>query len=117
MQTKRGSLLESIVNIGIGYGIALLSLILLFPLFEIHVPFTTNVWISLWFTSISLARSYAIRRFFNSRVVAQSAKPLTYPAGRNTDVASANRRPLKGPFKGKGWRSNCRRGLGVSSCA
>jgi len=68
MQSRVESLVESIVNIAIGYGVALLSQILIFPLFGIHVPLSTNLWIGLWFTMISLVRSYVIRRWFNTRL-------------------------------------------------
>tara|TARA_R110000851_G_scaffold301434_1_gene457843 strand:+ start:385 stop:633 length:249 start_codon:yes stop_codon:yes gene_type:complete len=65
-QTKIESLLESIVNIIIGYGVALASQLLIFPMFGIDVPFSANLWIGLWFTLISLIRSYVIRRWFNA---------------------------------------------------
>jgi hypothetical protein len=68
MQTRLGSLIESIINILIGYGVALLSQIAIFPLFGIHVGIKTNLWIGAWFTVISLIRSYVIRRWFNARI-------------------------------------------------
>ena len=68
MQSRKESLIESLMNIGIGYLVALLSQLAIFPLFEINVPLSTNLWIGAWFTAISLARSYAIRRWFNSRL-------------------------------------------------
>lgn len=67
-QTRIESLIESVFNILIGYGVALLSQIVIFPMFGIYVPFTTNLWIGAWFTVISLARSYVIRRWFNARM-------------------------------------------------
>ena len=67
-QTRLGSLIESLMNIAIGYGVALLSQIAIFPMFEIHVLFFTNLWIGAWFTVISLVRSYIIRRWFNARL-------------------------------------------------
>ena len=67
-QTRTESLVESIVNILIGYGVALVSQIAIFPLFGIHVPLSTNLWIGAWFTVISLVRSYVIRRFFNAQL-------------------------------------------------
>jgi len=66
MQTKLQSLKESFINILIGYLTALLSQILIFPLFDIIVPFTDNLLIGLYFTIISLIRSYLIRRYFNA---------------------------------------------------
>lgn len=64
-QTRLGSLVESLANIAVGYVVALLSQIAIFPLFDIHVPFSSNLWIGAWFTVISLVRSYVIRRWFN----------------------------------------------------
>ena len=66
-QTRFNSLLESFTNILIGYTIAILSQIVVFPMFDIHVPLKTNLGIGLWFTAISLVRSYTIRRFFNKK--------------------------------------------------
>ena len=68
MQTRKHSFIESCVNILIGYGIALTSQILIFPLYGINISLDTNIWIGIWFTGISLVRSYVIRRWFNRRV-------------------------------------------------
>jgi hypothetical protein len=67
-QTKFGSLIESLMNIAIGYGVALVSQAIVFPWFGIHVPLSTNLWIGAWFTVISLVRSYVIRRWFNAKL-------------------------------------------------
>lgn len=74
-QSKLGSLIEAWANIGIGYVVALLSQIAVFPLFGIHVPLSTNLWIGAWFTVISLVRSYVLRRWFNARL-RQGARAL-----------------------------------------
>lgn len=66
MQTKKHSLLESLVNISIGYLTALLSQFLIFPLFDINIPIQDNLLIGFYFTLISLIRSYLIRRYFNN---------------------------------------------------
>ena len=65
MQTRWQSFLESCINVAIGYGVALLSQILVFPLFGIHIPLSSNIAIGAIFTVISIARSYAVRRVFN----------------------------------------------------
>lgn len=67
-QTKISSLIESLMNIIIGYIVAIISQILIFPVFDIHISLRTNLYIGLWFTSISLIRSYTIRRWFNYRL-------------------------------------------------
>lgn len=67
-QTRLGSLIETAVNTAIGYGVALVSQLAIFPLFGIHVPFSANLWIGAWFTAISIARGYVLRRWFNARL-------------------------------------------------
>lgn len=64
-QTRLGSLVESIVNVLIGFGVGVASQYFIFPIFNIHIPFWTNVEIAVWFTFISIARSYVVRRMFN----------------------------------------------------
>jgi len=71
MQTKLQSLYESFINIFIGYIVALVSQLLVFPLFDINVSFADNLLIGLYFTIISLARSYIIRRYFNKKIKAK----------------------------------------------
>jgi len=65
MQTKIQSLIESISNVLIGYLVSVGSQIIIFPMFNIHIPLSDNFMIGLWFTVVSLIRSYVIRRFFN----------------------------------------------------
>ena len=67
MQSRLASFTESIVNIAIGYGVAVASQLAIFPLFGIHIPLSDNLAIGAWFTVISLARSYVVRRVFNAR--------------------------------------------------
>ena len=67
MQTKYQSLIESLTNILIGYLTALLSQVLIFPIFDIYVSFQDNLLIGLYFTIISLIRSYLVRRYFNKK--------------------------------------------------
>ena len=66
-QTRAMSAWESAVNILVGLSINLLAQILIFPMFGIHIPFTSNMGISVCFTGISLVRSYCIRRWFNGK--------------------------------------------------
>ncbi len=65
MQTRIQSFIESFINVAIGYGIALASQIIVFPLFGINIPISDNILIGVIFTSISIARSYMVRRLFN----------------------------------------------------
>jgi hypothetical protein len=68
MQTRLGSLAESCVNVAIGYIIAILSQLAIFPMFGVDVSFSANLQIGAWFTAVSIVRSYAVRRLFNRRV-------------------------------------------------
>lgn len=67
MQSKVESLLESSINILIGYIVAVLSQLLIFPVFNIYVALSDNLLIGAYFTAISLLRSYIIRRYFNKK--------------------------------------------------
>ena len=67
-QSKLSSLVEAAMNTAIGYVVALASQLIVFPVFGIHIPFSSNLGIGAWFTVISLVRSYIIRRWFNSRL-------------------------------------------------
>jgi hypothetical protein len=64
VQTRWQSLLESFANVAIGYLVALLAQLLVFPLFGIHIPLAQNLAIGGIFTVVSIARSYGVRRLF-----------------------------------------------------
>lgn len=66
-QTRLASLVESLTNVAIGYGVALLSQLAIFPRYGVHLTLADNVEIGLWFTAVSIARSYVLRRWFNHR--------------------------------------------------
>ena len=65
MQTRWHSLLESVTGTAVGFVVALLSQLIIFPAFGIHVPMSDHLLIVLYFTVISVARVYLMRRVFN----------------------------------------------------
>jgi hypothetical protein len=65
MQTKKQSLLEALVNILIGYTVAILSQFTIFPLFGIFIATEDHLLIGLYFTAISIVRTYLVRRYYN----------------------------------------------------
>ena len=67
MQSKWHSAIESMTNVAIGYGVALASQIIIFPFYDIDISLQDNIAIGVWFTLISLVRSYVIRRYFTKR--------------------------------------------------
>jgi len=65
MQSRWMSLLEAVTNIAVGYGVAVLTQVLVFPLFGLRVSLGENLGIGAVFTVVSLVRSFALRRIFN----------------------------------------------------
>lgn len=61
-QSRRGSAIESALNVGIGFGVSVAANLLVLPLFGMYPSLTESTAIGLVFTGISLVRSYAIRR-------------------------------------------------------
>ena len=64
MQSRTMSFIEAVTNVGVGFGLAVLTQVLVFPVFEIAVPFDQHVSMAVIFTLVSLARGYVLRRFF-----------------------------------------------------
>ena len=64
-QSRKGSLLEAFINVLLGYGVAVASQIVIFPLFGVNISITENMAIGGFFTVVSIVRSYALRRLFN----------------------------------------------------
>jgi hypothetical protein len=59
MQSRWMSLVEAVTNI------AVLTQIIVFPLFGLHASLSENLLIGCVFVGVSLIRSFAIRRLFN----------------------------------------------------
>lgn len=64
-QSKKMSLIESIINTVVGLVTSFYVQYLLFPFFGIHVSTGTNLKITSLFFVISFTRSYVTRRIFN----------------------------------------------------
>ena len=73
MQSRWMSLLEAVANIAVGYGVAVLTQVLVFPLFGLSVSLGENLGIGAVFTIISFVRSFLLRRIFNVFGAARSA--------------------------------------------
>ena len=68
-QTRLMSLVETLTNILVGFAVSLISQLWIFAAYGIHLALSDNLMITVWFTVVSIARSYALRRYFNSRRV------------------------------------------------
>jgi hypothetical protein len=64
-QKKSHSFFESLFNVLVGYFVAVGSTVVIFPLFDIMIPLRDNFILGMWFTGISIIRSYVLRRWFN----------------------------------------------------
>ncbi len=56
--------METGANLIVGYLGAVASQLAIFPLFGIVVPVKSHFTIGLWFTAVSITRSYTMRRLF-----------------------------------------------------
>lgn len=65
-QSRRMSLVEAIANVVVGYGIAVATQAMVFPMFGIHATLSDNLAIGGLFTIASIARSFALRRLFEA---------------------------------------------------
>ena len=65
MQPRWLSFVEAVTNIVVGYVLAVVMQIIVFPLFGLDVSLGENLLLGLAFTVVSLARSYTLRRVFN----------------------------------------------------
>ena len=64
-QSRTHSAIESVTNIMVGYGLALLSQVVIYSALDIPVPIRVQLLIGVWFTAVSLVRTYVVRRCFN----------------------------------------------------
>ena len=70
IQSRSNSLIESLTNTAIGFGIALITQLVVFYHYDIKASMSMNVRITLIFTVISILRGYCVRRFFTKRTEA-----------------------------------------------
>ncbi len=69
-QSRLMSLVESATNVIVGYGVAVVTQILVFPVFGLHTTLGQNLAMGGVFTIVSLARSFLLRRLFEAIRVA-----------------------------------------------
>ena len=71
-QSRLMSLIEAITNVIVGYGVAVVTQILIFPIFGLHTTLAQNLQMGLLFTGVSIIRSFLLRRLFEAIRVAKS---------------------------------------------
>ena len=65
-QSRPMSLVEAVANVAVGYGIAVITQVAVFPLFGLDVSLVDNLLIGGVFTVTSIARSFSLRRLFEA---------------------------------------------------
>jgi len=65
-QSRLMSLVEAITNVIVGYCVAVMTQILIFPIFGLHTTLGQNLAMGGIFTGVSLVRSYFLRRAFEA---------------------------------------------------
>ena len=64
-QSRTASALEAVVNVAVGYGLAVGLNLTVLPAFGVPISGGQAVGVALVFTAASLVRSYLLRRLFN----------------------------------------------------
>ena len=72
-QSRLMSLVESVPNVIVGYGVAVMTQILIFPIFGLHTTLAQNLKMGAVFTVVSMARSFALRRVFEAIRIRKSS--------------------------------------------
>ena len=65
-QSRWMSFAEAVVNVVVGYGVAVVTQMLVFPLFGMRASVSDNLLIGVIFTMVSMVRSFTLRRVFES---------------------------------------------------
>jgi hypothetical protein len=84
-QSRTMSLVEAVANVVVGYGVAVLTQILIFPVFGLHTTLVQNLKLGGIFSLVSIARSFALRRLFEALRAQRSKRETAAPAGRRED--------------------------------
>lgn len=80
-QSRTMSLLEAFANVVVGYGLAVTTQMLVFPLFGLQTTLAQNLKLGLVFTVVSIARSFTLRRVFEAIRVRMGKRKTAAPMG------------------------------------
>jgi len=65
-QSRTMSMVESVANVIVGYGVAVIAQIVIFPIFGLHATLAQNLKMGAVFSVVSIIRSFALRRLFEA---------------------------------------------------
>jgi hypothetical protein len=63
-QSRRASAIEAFLNVVLGFCVSVLANWLILPHYGVSSNLSTSIEIGIWFTFISFARSFILRRLF-----------------------------------------------------
>lgn len=81
-QSRAMSLVEAIANVVVGYGVAVLTQVLIFPIFGLHTTLVQNLKMGAVFSAVSVARSFALGRIFEAIRARRSKREAAAPMER-----------------------------------
>jgi hypothetical protein len=64
-QSRKVSLVEAATNVAVGYGLAIVTQMIVFPWFGIEAALEDHLALGLAFVAVSLVRAYVLRRLFD----------------------------------------------------
>ena len=65
-QSRLMSFVEALANVAVGYSVAVVTQILIFPVFGLHTTLAQNLSMGGIFTGVSIIRSFLLRRAFEA---------------------------------------------------
>lgn len=89
------SLVEAVTNVAVGYGVAVLTQLIVFPWFGLPARVSDALAIGVIFTAVSTARSYALRRVFEA-IRARRTEPRHAKATPRLAAAKQSLRRVSG---------------------
>jgi hypothetical protein len=95
-QSRLMSLVEAAANVAVGYGVAVITQILIFPVFGLHTTLAQNLQMGAVFTVVSIARSFGLRRLFEA-IRVRATKPPLRTSGGSVPVRLPYRRDFGAP--------------------
>ncbi len=81
-QSRSMSFIEAIANVVVGYGVAVVAQMLVFPVFDLHTTLAQNLMMGAVFSAVSIIRSFALQRIFEAIRVRTDKRATTKPEGR-----------------------------------
>lgn len=75
-QSRAMSLVESLINIAVGFGLSLLCQAAFLPLLGVDLPFSANFAFALIMTAVSIVRQFCLRRIFEALHIRRPLSPF-----------------------------------------